>query len=527
MKTDLAQRYDSVVEFKQALLDYQDHAESITLSQRSQEDLRRACEYIDYDAFTQALSGFRQALVLWDGNVEARNGILETQAEYARCALEKGDLDLAASMLDSSCPAHTDLIVEVEDAQLRRAAAKQRLQRFRIAAISLTAAVILILTIASIWIYGAKQQADAAREDAVAAQRAEAEQRDLAVAAMAKAQDEEARAVAALAQLEQAYADLVEAQEQERQAWALARESERVATETRDELAKTGMLLDNSWWVFDASTARKRQQSATDALGMPVESVIPLTNETGLTMVLIPPGEFVMGSPPDEENRAADEHLHRISHSAAFFLGKFELTEAQWQAATGQPPPNAVNRAADPTLPVTGVSYAQIREELLPGLRQHAPDGYEFRLPTEAEWEYACRAGTGAAYSTGDDPNTLPNAAWFQENSDRKVQPVGGKQPNAWGLCDMHGNAGEVCADAYAPGFYLDSPTDDPLAAFDSDKRVVRGGSALNTPAHCRSAYRSYVYSKNEYPFLGLRLALVPVRQNDPELHQSLDEISP
>jgi formylglycine-generating enzyme required for sulfatase activity len=516
MQTKPPDRYLSVNDLRRALLDYQSHAESIILCERSSSNLGEARENQDYDLFAQALFGFRQALTFWEDNPEARSGIVDTQLQYARGAFEKGDLDLAASTLDNDCSAHQDLAAEVKRARGRRNAARRRLKLLRIAAMSLTATVIIILTVAAIWIYAAKRQADIAREAAVAAREAEAEQRELAESASIKAQDEEARAVKALADLETAYTDLVEAQEQEKRAWAEARASERVATETRDELAKTGMLMDNSWWVFDAAEARQRQQDAAAALDMPVEFSLALANDVELVMVLVPPGDFVMGSPPKEENRSADEHLHRISHRDAFYLGKFEMTETQWQALIGQPPPSAVDRDADPALPVTGVSLEQIEIDLPPAILEHAPAGWKIRLPSEAEWEYACRAGTATAFHAGDGQDSLESVGWFLSNSQHQARPVGLKTPNAFGLHDMHGNVGEVCADQYVPGFYLESPTEDPLCKQDGETPVVRGGSVLNTPEHCRSAYRSYVYRKNEYPFLGLRLAMVLDRQAAP-----------
>ncbi len=515
MQTEPAERYPSVDVFKQALLDYQSHAESITLCQRSADDLRRARKNWHYELFAQALFGFREALVLWEENEEATAGIRDAQLHYASCAFEKGDLDLAASTLNPTCSDHAGLAEEVRRAQSRRDLARRRLKLFRVTAITLTAAVVVILTVASIWINSAKRQAVAAKEVALVAKESETEQRKLAESAKAKAQAEEARAVKALADLKTAYADLVKAQEEEPRARAEAKESDRVATQTRDELARTGMLRDGSWWVTDAATAQQAQRAAAEATGKPVELVITLSGDVKVTMRLIPPGEFVMGSRPEEENRAADEHLHRVHHTEAFYLGKFELTETQWQALTGELPPSATDRDPDPTLPVTGVSYDRIVQDLLPALEAYTPEGYRFRLPSEAEWEYGCRAGTATAYHAGDGEGALDSAGWYLANSDRKVQPIGSKAPNAFGLHDMHGNANEVCIDQYAVGFYLESPVENPMAAREGDTPVVRGGSVLNIPKHCRSAYRSYAYRKNDYPFLGLRLALVPVRDPD------------
>jgi len=520
MQTVPTDRYASVSEFKQALLDYRAHAESINLCMRSAGELQEAAAQQDYELFAKSLFGFREALELWQDNAAAQAGIVRAQLDYARCALAKGDLDLAGSTLDPNCPDHQELAREVREAQLRQQVARRRLRLFRRTVLGLTAAVIVILTVASAWIYSAKQQATAARdealeakEQAVAAGLAEARQREVAEAARSKAQEEEARAVQALADLEKAYSDLVEAQEQEKRAWAQAAASDRVAAETRDELAKTGMLLDNSWWVSDAAAARGAQAKAAGALGTPVELQVALGSGVELALVLVPPGEFVMGSPPEEEKRAADEHLHRVQHPRPYYLGKFELTEAQWLAAVGQPPPSAAGRDADAALPATGVPPEQIMEELLPALQRHAPAGYEFRLPSEAEWEYACRAGTPTAYHGGNGEEALTAVGWFLANSERKVQPVGGKVSNAFGLFDMHGNVGELCADRYLPGYYLESPVEAPLCTSESETLVVRGGSVLNLAEHCRSAYRSHIYNKNKYPFVGLRPALVPLAE--------------
>jgi len=167
--------------------------------------------------------------------------------------------------------------------------------------------VIVTLTVASIWISRAKHQAEVAREAAVAAQEAEAEQRREAEDARARAQVEEARAVQALADLEEAVKRMMEAKTQEEKAVAQARASDRVAVQTRAELAKSGMLLDNSWWVFDADAARQRQEEAACDLDLPPLLTVTLPGDVPLELVAVPAGEFVMGSPPKEEKRAADE----------------------------------------------------------------------------------------------------------------------------------------------------------------------------------------------------------------------------
>ncbi len=509
MQTNPADRYPSAQALKEALQTYQTNAESIHLSQRSAERLQQAIATRDYEAFAQALFGFREALKQWADNADARSGVRQAQLAYARCAFEKGDLDLAASTLDRQCPAHAALLADIQAAQDKRGSARRWLRILRNAAIALALTVIVTLTVASVWISRAKQQAEVAREAAVAAQLAEAQQRREAEEARARAQQEETRAVQALADLEQAVKRMMEAKTQEEKAVAQAEASNLVAVQTRDELAKSGMLLDNSWWGFGADLAAQHQAEAACELDLPPVLTLRLAGDVLLELSVIPAGEFVMGSPPKEEKRAADEYLHRVRLTRAFYLARCELTEAQWAALTGAPPLCAAGREPDAALPVVGVSYDEVQRELLPALAGVAPPGYEFRLPTEAEWEYACRAGTGTAYGAGDGLEALEGVGWYLTNSERVVQRVASKRPNAFGLYDMHGNVGEMCADGYAVGFYLESPTDDPVAREAGEKLVVRGGSVLNTAEHCRSAYRSYVYRKNRYEFLGLRLALV------------------
>lgn len=523
MRTDPAERYPSVKAFKQALLDYQANAESIRLAERAAVHVERGRREQDYTAFAEALFAYRQALGLWSGNEAARVGLRDTQWHYAHCAFEKGDYDLAASMLDPACAAHVQLAAQIAAAAGRRAQGRRRMRTLRYTAMGLTSAIIVILTVASIWIYAAKrreehakniavaaqQRAVLAKETAVAAQQAEAEQRRVAETAMLRAKDEETRAVQALADLKKAVNAMVAAQDAEERALAQARASELAAEETRDQLARTGMLMDNSWWTFDAAEARRRQAAAARSAATPAELDIRLAGDTSLSLVLIPGGEFVMGSPPKEERRSADEYLHRVHLTRPYYLSRTELTQGQWQAITGQPPPGAEENEVDPQRPLTGVSYEQIAGELLPALQKYTPPGWRFRLPTESEWEYACRAGMPTAYHGGDGEAALDAAGWFLFNSERRVQPVAGKSPNAFGLYDMHGNVGEVCADEYSTSAYLETATEDPHGEWAVERPIVRGGSVFNTPQHCRAAYRSYAYSKNKYEFLGVRLALV------------------
>jgi len=219
---------------------------------------------------------------------------------------------------------------------------------------------------------------------------------------------------------------------------------------------------------------------------------------TGMSFVLVPPGRFVMGSPADEPGRAADETLHRVVLPRGFWLGRTEVTRAQWERVmgAGERHPEKPNpfRTADPRCPVVSVSHDDVRE-FLRRLETMNP-GQRFRLPSEAEWEYACRAGSATSFSVG---NQLTDA---QANVDARIAhagaapgkwrarpvAVGSYAPNAWGLYDMHGNAWEWTADDYAP--YAAGPATDPHASARGAGKVIRGGSWAFPAARARSAAR-------------------------------------
>ncbi|MFH0871486.1 MAG: SUMF1/EgtB/PvdO family nonheme iron enzyme [bacterium] len=186
---------------------------------------------------------------------------------------------------------------------------------------------------------------------------------------------------------------------------------------------------------------------------------------TGMEFVLIPAGRFLMGSPPSETGRDSGEDPQRevvITHP--LYLGKYEVTQAQWRAIMTNNPSKHQN--CD-DCPVEGVYWNDAQEFLRRLNQRSGTTGY--RLPTEAEWEYACRAGSGGTYSFGDDPGRLGEYAWYSDNSGGKTHPVGQKRPNAWGLYDMHGNVYEWCKSTYW--------------------MVVRGGSWEDGTWHARRAY--------------------------------------
>lgn len=165
------------------------------------------------------------------------------------------------------------------------------------------------------------------------------------------------------------------------------------------------------------------------------------TNSIGMEFVQVPAGEFVMGSFEDEEDKSNYENpIHKVTIEKPYYLGKYEVTQKQWRKVMGDNPSNFQGN----TLPVEQVSWYDAQEFIKKLNRIEDTDKY--RLPSEAEWEYACRAGNSTKYSFGDDESQLYAYAWYNRNSVLKTHPVGQKKPNAWGLYDMHGNVWEWVA---------------------------------------------------------------------------------
>lgn len=185
-------------------------------------------------------------------------------------------------------------------------------------------------------------------------------------------------------------------------------------------------------------------------------------SDINIETVTIPSGEFMMGSPDDCGLAYSDEKpLHKVVFDYSFEMGKYPITQAQWRAVTALPKID-IDLDPDPSffkgddLPVEQVSWYEAVEFCK---RLSAKTGDTYRLPSEAEWEYACRAGTNTNYYTGDGPEDLKRAGWCFNNSGDKTHPVGQKEPNAFGLYDMHGNVWEWCADNWHEG-YENAPTD-------------------------------------------------------------------
>jgi formylglycine-generating enzyme required for sulfatase activity len=261
-------------------------------------------------------------------------------------------------------------------------------------------------------------------------------------------------------------------------------------------------------------------------------------NQLNMRLVWINPGKFLMGSPPNEERRdPRDEHLHEVTISRGFYLGAFEVTQEQFQQLMGRNPSLFVDKtipkpgakpgdfttpaggsfgeAGPPRLPVERVTWDDAAAfcnalSALPGERLA---GRRYRLPTEAEWEYACRAGTRTAFSWGPSAFDIRTFAWGFDNSARTTHAIGLKKPNKWGLYDMHGNVAEWCHDWYQADYYQNCPPADPQGPALAQKKVVRGGAfttdELNRPPSqlLRCAQRFDVFPATRSEAIGFRVA--------------------
>jgi formylglycine-generating enzyme required for sulfatase activity len=234
------------------------------------------------------------------------------------------------------------------------------------------------------------------------------------------------------------------------------------------------------------------------------------TQAVGIKLALVPPGEFLMGSSETEAERSNDEQQHRVRITRPFYLGVFPVTQGEYVRVIGT---NPSYFRGDERRPVENVSWDEATEycQKLTETERAAgrlPSGWNYRLPTESEWEYACRVGTATKYSFGDDEERLGDYAWFKENSGGKTHPVGEKSPNAWGLYDLHGNVWEWCTDSY--GAYQSGEVTDPSVPSAGSYPVFRGGGWNGGAWYCRSADRCWNEPSFRDRFLGFRLALSP-----------------
>jgi len=253
--------------------------------------------------------------------------------------------------------------------------------------------------------------------------------------------------------------------------------------------------------------------------GAPVPGQAWQVPGTDLHLLPLAAGTFRMGSDNFETDEAP---VHPVTFTKPFWMSQYEVSAATFRAVLGKPPPPVT---AEPKLPAEAVSWdaallfcALLNEQ--EGKHARLPTGYAYRLPTEAEWEYACRAGADTAFCYGDDPRRLREYANFSYSDTAgfrvlKAQPSGQYKPNAWGLYDLHGNLQEWCLDSFAP--YSAAPATDPLVVNDNDlAKTVRGGGWNDDAGRCRSSVRMFATASLAVPGLGFRIVLAPILKNQP-----------
>ena len=264
--------------------------------------------------------------------------------------------------------------------------------------------------------------------------------------------------------------------------------------------SQTAPRIPNSSASTQASPANKTESG----------DVSTLKNSIGMLLRRIPAGTFTMGA----ANGADDEKpLHEVAISKPFYMGVYEVTNAQWKKVMGSVP----GEWLEDDLPVVSVSWDQAVEfcRKMSELPEERKSGRMYRLPTEAEWEYACRAGTSTRWSFGEEEALLGDFAWCEANSEGRTHPVGQKSPNAWGLYDMYGNVWEWCSDWR--GEYAAGLSTDPQGPVSGSERVHRGGSWLRNGVYDRSTSRFAHFPAFGSNDLGFRIALSPSGAESPE----------
>jgi formylglycine-generating enzyme required for sulfatase activity len=236
-----------------------------------------------------------------------------------------------------------------------------------------------------------------------------------------------------------------------------------------------------------------------------------ITNSIGMKLLLIPKGTFMMGSPESEQGRQKNEEQHEVTISKDYYLGVHEVTQAQYETVMGKNPSHfqgAIVGNENADLPVENVSWDDAVEfcKKLSDLPEEKKAGRVYRLPTEAQWENACRAGSKTAYLFDDEEGLLPEYGWFNRNSSNRTHTVGLLEPNAWGLYDMHGNVWEWCSDWY--GAYPNGAVSDPVGPRKGSFRVLRGGCWIVEAPFCQSALRRCNFPSGSGSYYGFRVAL-------------------
>lgn len=227
---------------------------------------------------------------------------------------------------------------------------------------------------------------------------------------------------------------------------------------------------------------------------------ISLSDNVNMEFVLINPGSFMMGE--DEGVGDSDESpKHKVTITQPFYLGKYEVTQEQWMTIMGNNPSTFKGKMN----PVDTVSWEDCQIFIQ---KLSEKTGQKFSLPTEAQWEFACRAGTTTPWSFGENEDIAGDYAWINENSNKTTNPVGSKEPNAWGIYDMYGNIQEWCADWYTNKYQIENSTD-PIGPSSGDSRIVRGGGWGENTIDIRSSYRNCNGPDGKNDGIGFRCVMV------------------
>ncbi len=238
------------------------------------------------------------------------------------------------------------------------------------------------------------------------------------------------------------------------------------------------------------------------------ELTLDLGNGVKLELVLVPAGKFMMGSPEKEAKRDSDETRHEVTIRQPFYMGKYLVTQEQFEKVMGA----NHSKFKGAKNPVNNVAWDDAQDFCR---KLSTTSGKTAQLPTEAQWEYACRAGSTTVYCFGDSDDLLADYAWYGDNSKSTAHAVGEKKPNAWGLYDMHGSLLEWCQDWYSENYYSESPKVDPQGPAKGGSRVLRGGCWYVSTWDCRSAYRYWGWPGNREGYNGFRV-VVPVAAKTP-----------
>jgi uncharacterized protein (TIGR02996 family) len=325
--------------------------------------------------------------------------------------------------------------------------------------------------------------------------------------------------------------DVIHAHPADDLAWlALADSLEEQGEVKRAELTRLSAWLRHRRGA-DAPAWEDRQRRLLASGVLPC--VPELVNGIGMWLALVPAGRFLMGSPTAEAGRFVDEGpQHEVEITRPFYLGVYPVTQVEYQRVMGTNPSSfsSTGRGKEEVagldtsrFPVESVSWDDAVEfcRRLTELDTKKPSGHVYRLPREAEWEYACRGGAASSQPFHVGATISSHQANFDGNNTyeggdkglylSRTCIVGSYPPNAFGLYDMHGNVWEWCGDWYDEIYYATSPKQDPICLLEVHGRVVRGGSWLSGGRNCRSAYRSGIDPVNRFDFLGFRVVLSPV----------------